>query len=195
MKYKDLVKKVEELEKIVKGEKPKGKITLQEFWASDKKLAIHCDTEDKAKKLLQAFDSFGMRWISGQRYTDTDEFYLYGNNTCYANNRCCCDIKYYIANNYTIYEFEDVILPEEPKWTFTEDEKIILRNVSEEYKWLVRNKDGSIYVFSINPIKENTLQVWSCGVWGLFQQFDCFNHLFQTIKWEDDDPCEFRKYI
>ncbi len=22
-----------------------------------------------------------------------------------------------------------------------------------------------------------------------------FNHMFQTIKWEDEEPCEFRKYI
>lgn len=54
MKYKKLVEKVLELEKIVKGkekdtQEKREKITLKEFCDSKEELAIHCDTEEKAK--------------------------------------------------------------------------------------------------------------------------------------------------
>lgn len=37
------------------------KITLKEFWNSKKRMAIHCDSEEKAIDLLNAFDKLGKR--------------------------------------------------------------------------------------------------------------------------------------
>lgn len=89
------------------------KITIKEFWNSKKKLAIHCNTEEKADKLLEAFDKFGEKWKSGNRYTKfncwCDDF----ENTCYSNTNRYSSIDSYKRRGYTIYEFEDVIFEED----------------------------------------------------------------------------------
>lgn len=202
MKYKDLVNKVLELknkvlelEKIIKEKelKPTGereKITLQEFFKSKEKLAIHCDTIEKAKVLLNAFDSYGKKWANNKKYIEENYYDSYKDKTCYGNNGFFADVDYYTNNDVKIYEFEDVILP---KWTFTEDEKVILRNVPKEFKWIARDKDGRLFVYDKKPKKA------AFDTWYLFmsnnQRFLIFENIFQTIKWEDDQPCEFRKYI
>lgn len=81
----------------------------------------------------------------------------------------------------------------EPKWTFSEDEKVILRNIQEEFRWIVRDRDCGLNVYKVKPYKLD-------NCWGRknlidFEVFTVFEHLFQSIKWEDEEPCEFRKYI
>lgn len=85
----------------------KYKITLKEFWESDRDLAIHCNTEEKAKKLLKAFDKLGKKWCDGDSYLADD---CYRRDVCYDNN---CEHSYYDSYkkcNYAVYEFEDVDL-------------------------------------------------------------------------------------
>ncbi|HBS10668.1 MAG TPA: hypothetical protein DEA28_02965 [Firmicutes bacterium] len=86
------------------------KITLKEFWKSLDRLAIHCDTEEKADKLLEAFDKYGESWSVDSRYTDINYWNEYKEKTCYDNDIAYCDINSYKEDNYTIYEFEDVDL-------------------------------------------------------------------------------------
>lgn len=210
MKYKDLVNKVLELknkvlelEKIIKEKelKPTGereKITLQEFFKSKEELAIHCDTLKKAKVLLNAFDSYGKKWANNKKYTE-ENHYDYEDKTCYGNDGYFADVDYYnnevdYYNNENVktYKFEDVILPEKPKWTFTEDEKVILRNIEERFKWIARDEYNTrLYCFTDKPYKKKDF--WFSGT--EFEEAYLFSHLFQTIKWEDSEPCEFRKYI
>lgn len=86
----------------------KYKITLKEFWNSKEKLAIHCNTEEEAKKLLKAFDKLGKKWCDGDSYLADDCYYR--RDTCYDNN---CEHSYYDFYkkcNYIIYEFGDVDL-------------------------------------------------------------------------------------
>jgi len=81
------------------------------------------------------------------------------------------------------------------KWKFTEDEKVILRNLPKHMKWIARDDDaGGLKVFCDKPIKKE--KRWICekyivGTYGIY----IFGHLFQCIQWEDDEPCEFRKFI
>ena len=76
------------------------------------------------------------------------------------------------------------------KWKFTEDEKVILRNLPEEYKYIARDMNDELYVYIEKPIKNNTN-------WFVFGSFwlPIFEHIFQCIQWTDTEPCEFRKYI
>lgn len=89
--------------------KKKYKITLTKFWNSKKLMAIHCNTKEKAKKLLKAFDKLGKKWHSGESYTKESYYNDDSRSTCYNNNR-----KYGYYNDYKesykIYEFEDVDL-------------------------------------------------------------------------------------
>ena len=80
----------------------------------------------------------------------------------------------------------------EPCWTFTDDEKVILRNISAEYKWIARDECGDISIFTDKPMKKLDYGCWRDVVNKWFFEF---NHLFQSIKWEDTEPCEFRKYL
>lgn len=86
------------------------KITLTEFWKSYETIAIHCNTEEKANKLLKAFDRLGEKWCENVSYLETNCYSHYGQMSCYSNNRCISDCNYYENNGYKIYEFEDVDL-------------------------------------------------------------------------------------
>ena len=90
---------------------------------------------------------------------------------------------------------EEKIKPStEPRWNFTDDEKVILRNLPEEYKWIARDVDGNIFAYKYPVSKKGNS--WYPIVGGFeYDIIKCFNHLFQSIKWEDDQACEFRKYI
>ena len=64
----------------------------------------------------------------------------------------------------------------------TKDEKVILRNLPKEYKWIARDKNGCLYVYASKP--EKVIAIW--GGSGL--PMIPFDHLFQFIKWEDEEP-------
>lgn len=86
-----------------------NKITLKEFWNSKEKLAIHCDTEEKANKLLKAFDKLGKEWRSGNSYLELNCWNSYQKDICYNNDNGYSSINWCKENNCIIYEFEDVI--------------------------------------------------------------------------------------
>lgn len=82
---------------------------------------------------------------------------------------------------------------------FTEDEKVILRMVRSEYKYLVRDLDGFVSVFDTKPQKTDFTWIeqpieGGKDPLGLSHLFPT-ELMFQNIKWRDDKPCEFRKYL
>ena len=81
----------------------------------------------------------------------------------------------------------------EPRWTFTDDEKVILRNLPDEFKWIARDSDGEINIFENKPTKYG--HYWNNDAFAKSIRLLEFNHLFQSIKWTDKEPCEFRKYL
>ena len=116
---------------------------------------------------------------------DTDKIMLCSDCECYYCKFCNAD-----RCSRSFQEWLNAEYVEPPKWKFTEDEKAILRNLPEVYKWIARDSDGDLYVYESKPSKEG--EFWnalSCCAWTLF------THIFQTIKWEDEEPCEFRKYL
>lgn len=90
---------------------------------------------------------------------------------------------------------------EKPKkvWTFSEDEKVILRNLPKKYKWVVRHADGELALFDIKPTKVDyywkDIEKEKALIFCFGRVFKEYNHLFQTIQCEDDEPCEFRKFL
>ena len=84
------------------------KITLTEFWNSKEKLAIHCNTEEKANKLLTLFDKMGKKWCSRESYLEINRWDRYKENTCYSNTHGYCYINFFKKNGYKVYEFKDV---------------------------------------------------------------------------------------
>ena len=86
---------------------------------------------------------------------------------------------------------------EKEKWQFTEDEKVILRNLPKEYKWIARDNNDKLWLYSDKPEKSSNYAVWKLAdnVRGEQLEIIEFNHLFQCIQWSDPEPCEFRNFI
>ena len=74
----------------------------------------------------------------------------------------------------------------------TEDEKIILRNLHKKYKYIARDKNGSLYLYRQKPCraKENWINTN-----GIFTNLCVFGHLFQFIKWEDEEPYNIEELL
>lgn len=197
MENKELESKINKLEKelqeVKKQLKTKKKITLEEFWGSEEKLVIHCDTEEKAQTLLSVFDKMGKRWRSIDKYTSKNCWNVYEEDTCYSNDGFYDNKDFYIEQGVTIYEFEDVDLTIPKEYQFTEDEKTILRNLDKKFKWIARDKNTGLWLFANSPCKNN-VSCWYASI-GEYNSFKLFNHLFQSIQWEDDKPIEIAKVI
>lgn len=107
--FDNIYKQLQE-EDVEESQSQKHKITLREFWKSDKNLAIHCDTEEKANMLLVAFDKLGKKWASGKYYTEESYYSDYKYATCYNNRNEYRNYGWYGEHNHTIYEFDEVDL-------------------------------------------------------------------------------------
>lgn len=69
--------------------------------------------------------------------------------------------------------------------TLTEDEKTILKNIDKDYKWIVRDAKD-LKVFIDKPYKDGVK--WEDDYTTWYKNLHHFNHLFQFIKWEDEEP-------
>lgn len=79
-----------------------------------------------------------------------------------------------------------------PKWEFTEDEKVILRNLPDDFQWIARDESDWLYFYTTKPNKASI--EWLVGT-GYTANLRVLDHLFQCIQWTDTEPCEFRKYL
>ena len=77
-------------------------MTIEEFLESKDKLAIHCDTEEKAKKLLKAFNKLDYRWVDDTSWEFEED------ETCYSNGGCDGSVEYFKQCDYTIIEFDEI---------------------------------------------------------------------------------------
>lgn len=75
---------------------------------------------------------------------------------------------------------------------FTEDEKVILKNLPPDFKWITRDASNWLYVYTNKPAK--TSELWEADM-GDMENVTVYDHLFDSVQWSDDEPCEFRKYL
>lgn len=86
----------------------------------------------------------------------------------------------------------DIGVPEK-HWEFLDDEKAILRNVDKAFQWLVRDVDGSLWLYCNKPKKDTHSYLIGDGNYA--EPLSLYTHIFKDVKWEDGAPCEFRKYV
>ena len=108
----------------------------------------------------------------------------------------CTDIDYYdenltrssrqesydIMKVYKDYTLTELLWERKEKPQLNEDEKVILRSLPKEYKWITRDLSGMVYIFIERPEKGQAIW-YGCG-----QPMIPFYHLFQFIQWEDEEP-------
>ena len=112
-------------------------------------------------------------------------------------------IKYsdYSQSSFKLNEFvyiEKIIkLPK--KKQFTDDELCILRNIDKKYKWIARDKVckdeyddyGNLNIYLGKPNKDAV----SWLPYDNYGDFNGYNHLFQAIKWDDEEPVYIDDYV
>ena len=81
----------------------------------------------------------------------------------------------------------------EPKWVFTEEEKMVLMNINSKYKYIARDCNNKLYIYEYKPEKFEIC--WSISDFRFKLLGNLFGDMFKCIKWTDEEPCEFRKYI
>lgn len=91
-----------------------------------------------------------------------------------------------IMKVYKDFTFKELLWERKEKPHLTDDEKVILRNIDKNYKWIARDNDEMLLLFTGKPIKMD--YYWDCED----EDDECcvylFDHLFQSIKWEDEEP-------
>lgn len=120
-----------------------------------------------------------------------DRDYICNEPAC--DNDTCCNCKYF---GLCCVSFFDVDFSEEydvPKLKpeLLEVEKVILENLDKEYRWIVRNKSGDLYLHKGEPVKSG--YIWYSPI--SVSCFDIYNHLFDFIKWEDEEPYCIEKLL
>ena len=99
-------------------------------------------------------------------------------------------VKSTISMNY-ILDSEIIKIPK--KKQFTDDELCILRNINKEYKWIARDNNGSVCIFSEKPYRED--DAWGNVIRTPYNDFNCYNHLFDQVLWEDEEPVYIDDYV
>lgn len=105
-------------------------------------------------------------------------FDAYNENLTYSNDF----IDFDIMKVYKDYTCKKLLWERKEKPQLNEDEKVILRSLPKEYKWIARDLSGMVYIFIERPEKGQAIW-YGCG-----QLMIPFYHLFRFIKWEDDEP-------
>ena len=77
------------------------------------------------------------------------------------------------------------------KKQFTDDELAIMRSLPKECVWIARDDNKAIYTFNNKPEKEDEL--WDNN--GVIKELDLFQHLFNSITWEDEEPVFIDDYV
>ena len=105
----------------------------------------------------------------------------------------------YILNEdrYSHLEVNDLVNKEiiklPKKKEFNDDELCVLRNIDKKYKWIARDKSGSLCIFDEKPNKSG--EMWNNVIHSSFIELGCFNNLFNSINWEDEEPIRIDDYV
>ena len=104
------------------------KMTLEEFFESEKRTAIHCKTKEQSEILLKAFDEMGKTWRNGGSYVEKSEWEVYEKDTCYDNTGFFTNKGFYLFEKNKVVEFDDIEFEPKKKLTAEEITKWILEN-------------------------------------------------------------------
>lgn len=133
---------------------------------------------------------------------DGEEFKLKGENKAKCRFRIYDNEFQYYSDNLEQWlhsiislnsaaEFEIIKLPK--KKEFTDDELCILKSIGKTWDWIARDKDGKLYLYHKKPVKrKDTKDKWVGSAWIDFYMYD---HLFNSITWEDEEPVSIDDYV
>lgn len=86
------------------------------------------------------------------------------------------------------------ILTKSIKPTLSEAERAILENINKDYKWIARDRDEKLYIYTVKPSRSTLFNNWNL-IEGKAGSMSIFNHLFQFITWQDDEPYNIEELL
>lgn len=125
--------------------------------------------------LVNIYNKFVLIALTGKYHFNFDNYSIDLTHTCGFE-------KLDIMKVYKDYTLTELLWERKEKPKPTDDEKVILRNVPEYYKWIARDKNGLICLYTNKPRKCE----YSWG--GCKYMLLPFEHIFKFIKWEDEEP-------
>ena len=101
-------------------------------------------------------------------------------------------------NDINAYKLKIIKLPK--KKQFSQDELCVLKNIDKKYKWIARDKVdrdeydnyGNLNIYLGKPNNKSTVS-WLPS--DEYCEFHAYNHLFQSIKWDDEEPVYIDDYV
>lgn len=106
------------------------------------------------------------------------------------------DVNLDIVKVYEDYTCTKVLWERKEKPVLTEAEKAILRSLPKEYKYIARDKNGDLCIYS-HPVEKDRI------IWRVYSKYEdsisfeitVFGHLFQFIKWEDENAYSIEELL
>ena len=143
---------------------------------SDLKYGNVVETRNGARYLYHCAISDKLLHLESLGYVNLDN---YNENLKFNNGNLN---EFDIMKVYKDYTLTELLWERKETPKLTEDEKVILRNLPKKYKWIARDNSTCIQLFTNKP---NKITWWWNGAEGIKLVFP---HLFQFIKWEDEEP-------
>lgn len=140
-------------------------------------------------------------WLLNEMQNMSDEeisYILKNPCTIFANVEDCGETKNRLGTNILtcgVCAVEWLKAEYKKEVKLTETERTILENIDKDYKWITRDKDGTLYVFEFEPYRDTAYDSWDENDDGKMEKLDIFNHLFQFITWEDKEPYNIEELL
>lgn len=146
------------------------------------------ETRNHKKYILHNCNDFCFN-LSGEGSLEIDEFD--------KKLKSQVDSRYDIVKIYEDYTCQKVLW-QRKEILLSSDEKALLRCLPKEIKWIARDEEGELWCFETKPFKAssdyadywdykpNTSEAYELNV---------FKHLFQFVKWEDDEPTSIEELL
>lgn len=138
-------------------------------------------------------------WLLNKMQNMSDEEISYILKTpcaIFENVEDCDDVKKRLGTNILtcrICAEEWLKAEHKEKINLSEAERIILENIDKEYKWIARDDNRTLAVYTEKPDRHIGFKMWNSDK-------DCnnipaFNHLFQFITWEDEQAYNIEELL
>lgn len=131
--------------------------------------------------------------IEGVGYNTTRITYKILHNELFYKNSDTLEFK---KSTLEINDLRDIkkIIKLPKKKEFTDDELAIMRSIDKDYKWITRDDYNGLAISNEDKpqkTKKEGIRCWYSVGMVTFM----FEHLFQSIQWEDEEPVFIDDYV
>lgn len=81
------------------------------------------------------------------------------------------------------------------KIELSEAEGVILESIDKKYGWIARDEDDELSIYEEKPHKREYGGWDTESMSSECESLSAFNHLFQFVKWEDEEPYNIEELI